>query len=67
LRMTALEQRAEGKRRMSGVLWDLFTGSAPYQDVFLRTLSPVFLGGVVWNLMAGNWPAGRKKLEDSVI
>ena len=29
---------------MSGVLWDTFTGSAPYRDVFVRTLHPVVPG-----------------------
>ena len=31
------------RRRMSMVLWDTFTGSAPYRDIFLRTLHPLFL------------------------
>ena len=40
--------RAEGgkpghQRRMSMVLWDTFTGSAPYRDIFFRTLHPLFL------------------------
>ena len=44
LRMTAAEQkRAGSRRRMSQVLWDIFTGSAPYRTVLLRTLHPVFL------------------------
>ena len=57
LRMTELEQqKAEGPRRMSGVLWDLFSGSASYTDVFLRTLHPACIGGLLWNLMASNLP-----------
>jgi flavin-dependent dehydrogenase len=32
-----------GSRRMSTVLWDMFTGSAPYLDIFWRTLHPAFL------------------------
>lgn len=56
-RMTAFEQRTPGrKRRMSSVLWDLFTGSAPYREVFLRTLHPVFLATLVWNLLVANLP-----------
>ena len=36
VRMTAREQRREGrKRRMSGALWDLFTGSAGYKVMML--------------------------------
>ncbi|MGE5188610.1 MAG: cyclic nucleotide-binding domain-containing protein [Gemmatimonadota bacterium] len=49
LRMTAAEQAEGGcPQRMSGVLWDTFTGSAPYADVFLRSLHPMFLGGLLW-------------------
>jgi flavin-dependent dehydrogenase len=55
LRMTAKEQkRPGGTQRMSGVLWDLFSGSAPYADVFLRTLHPAYIGSLLWNLVAGN-------------
>jgi len=43
LRMTSDEQKKEGtQRRMSTVLWDMFTGSAPYQDILVRTLHPAF-------------------------
>lgn len=59
LRMTANEQnQSDRPKRMSGVLWDLFSGSAPYTDVFLRTLHPAYLGSLLWNLLAGNLPAG---------
>ena len=62
LRMTVNEQeRTDNPRRMSEVLWDLFSGSASYTDVFLRTLHPAYLGSLLWNLVAGNLPgnAGR--------
>lgn len=50
LRMTAREQQKEGAElRMSTVLWDMFTGSAPYRDIFLRTLHPAF-----WTRLLGN-------------
>ncbi len=62
LRMAKKEQPKPGKqRRMSSVLWDMFTGSAPYRDVFLRTLHPFFLVGIVWNIAAGFWPARDDK------
>ena len=55
LRMTVKEQQqAEGPRRMSSVLWDLFSGSASYTDVFLRTLHPAYIGGLLWSIFAGN-------------
>jgi hypothetical protein len=49
--MTANEQKeADSKKRMSMVLWDMFTGSAPYKDIFVRTLSPIFLARLVGDL-----------------
>jgi flavin-dependent dehydrogenase len=50
LRMTAREQGRRGRAKlMSQVLWDTFTGSAPYREIFLRTLRPTFLGGLLWS------------------
>jgi flavin-dependent dehydrogenase len=49
-RMTSKEQQNQGKRRhMSTVLWDMFTGSAPYRDIFLRTLYPAFWLRFLWD------------------
>ncbi len=44
LRMVADEQRrgAHGTEGMSMILWDMFTGSAHYREIFLRTLYPGF-------------------------
>jgi len=54
LRMVAAEQRAPGDhRRMSTVLWDVFTGSAPYKEVFLRTLHPLFWGRLILEILRG--------------
>ena len=51
LRMTAREQKTEGAApRMSTVLWDTFTGSAPYSEIFLRTLNPAFLARLVGDI-----------------
>jgi hypothetical protein len=53
LRMAAREQRRKGdKPLMSSVLWDTFTGSAPYRDIFLRTLHPAFWSRLVWDMAA---------------
>jgi flavin-dependent dehydrogenase len=41
---------AVSPRRMSGVLWDTFTGSAPYWDVLLRSLHPSFLSRFAWEM-----------------
>jgi len=54
LRMLTAEQRqASDSRLMSGVVWDTFTGSAPYKDVFLRTLRPGFLLALLYHIGAG--------------
>lgn len=58
LRMTAQEQAHREKfHHMSSVLWDVFTGSAPYQDVLLRSCHPGFIASLGWNLVAGNLAA----------
>jgi flavin-dependent dehydrogenase len=62
LRMTAAEQQKGKGRHMSAILWNLFTGSAPYREVFFRALHPAFLFGLVWNAIATLLPIriGRK-------
>jgi hypothetical protein len=60
-RMVSKEQRIAGTQpRMSTVLWDTFTGSAPYSSVLMRTLHPAFVGRFVWELTAGNLAAQWK-------
>lgn len=55
MRMTAQEQgRAGSRRHMSSVLWDVFTGSAPYKEILLRSLHPEFPLQLAWNLVVGN-------------
>lgn len=62
LRMVSAEQQAEGGRRgMSTVLWDLFTGSAPYREVFLRTLRPSFLSRLLREIVAASWPLRKRQ------
>ena len=54
LSMVYSEQHKGGNRqRMSSVLWDTFTGSAPYGDVFLRALHPLSLGNLILNTVLG--------------
>jgi flavin-dependent dehydrogenase len=39
--VTAREQaREHGAKRLSGVLWDIFSGSAPYKEILWRMLRP---------------------------
>ena len=67
VRMTAREQREVGKNRlMSSVLWDVFTGSAPYKEILLRTFHPIFPLRLMWNLVAGNVVrTERKSIKES--
>lgn len=52
LRMVAGEQQSPASPlNMSSVLWDTFTGSAPYLDVFLRILHPAFISRYVWDMV----------------
>jgi flavin-dependent dehydrogenase len=54
--MVSKEQhKPGGRRRMSTVLWDTFTGSAPYRSVLLRTLHPLFVLRLVWSVCVGSW------------
>ncbi|NND36124.1 MAG: hypothetical protein HKN81_03220 [Gammaproteobacteria bacterium] len=65
LRMTAREQaRQQGHRRMSEILWDLFTGSGPFAEVLRHSIHPAFVAGLIWNLVAGNLPRGRRELME---
>jgi flavin-dependent dehydrogenase len=69
LQMTAAEQETDGNpQRMSGVLWDTFTGSAPYGDVFLRSLHPMFLGRMLWETGKGFvTSAGTRRSKEEVV
>jgi flavin-dependent dehydrogenase len=52
LKMVANEQSEGGASpRMSSILWDTFTGSSPYLDVFQRALQPAFVGRFIWSLV----------------
>jgi len=61
LRMVRAEQsRSGGARPMSMVLWDMFTGSAPYRDVFRRALHPSFLASLVKSILSEIRPSKRR-------
>ena len=51
LRMAASEQhRAGPRRRMSTILWDMFTGSAHYRHILFHGVHPYFLARLIGNL-----------------
>jgi flavin-dependent dehydrogenase len=53
LHMVSREQegKASVESGMSMVMWDMLTGGAPYKEVLLRVLTPVFLLRLVWSLV----------------
>jgi len=52
MRTTKIEQgKKNSKRYMSMILWDMFTGSAPYRAVFYRSLHPGFIASFIWNTL----------------
>jgi hypothetical protein len=60
LRMVRAERDMKAEARsMSTVLWDTFTGSAPYRDIFKRTLKPSFLARLLYNNAAALLPGGN--------
>lgn len=70
LRMTRREQEDLGsKLRMSTVLWDMFTGSAPYREILMRTVLPSFWlrfgGDLITSLLARNADQDRGKVRTS--
>lgn len=59
LRLTADEQARSNTGRMSTVLWDMFTGSAPYRDISLRMLDPQLLTRLGWTIVRAVLPGTR--------
>ena len=65
LRMTAREQMdLSRKQHMSSLLWNMFTGSAPYTEIFLGAIHPGFIGNFALNFI-GNAMPGRARKEVS--
>ena len=57
LHMVSDEQqgKADAKRGMSMLMWDMLTGGASYKDILLRTLHPVFLFQLLKNLILSSF------------
>lgn len=52
LNMVIDEQKDKKQNRhLSSILWDTFTGSAPYNDIFLRFLYPKVIILLIWNIV----------------
>jgi len=58
LRMAQREQARPGARpHMSSLLWNMFTGSAPYTEMFMGTFHPGFIGNLLVSVGSAFWPA----------
>jgi flavin-dependent dehydrogenase len=65
MRVARSEQsKVGGKRRMSMVLWDMFTGSAPYYEVFFRCFHPKFIGPLALSIIASIVPRSTPPSDD---
>jgi flavin-dependent dehydrogenase len=60
--MVATEQQGQAyvPQGMSLVLWDMFTGSAPYGEVFRRTLHPAFWTRFIRHTIGSVWSRVRR-------
>jgi flavin-dependent dehydrogenase len=69
LRMARAEQARAGARpHMSSLLWNMFTGSAPYTEMFRGTLHPGFLYHFMASALAGLWPSrGEPTARSEVV
>ncbi len=66
-RMVSREQRLAGaQRRMSLVLWDVFSGGASYRSILGRIFHPAFLGSFLINLIAARGPRSRPRPEEGI-
>lgn len=57
--VTREQKKRGGRRRMSMVMWDTFTGSAPYKAIFLRTLHPFFVLRFCWACIVSLFSRGE--------
>jgi len=61
-RMAQREQDRPALRpHMSSLLWNMFTGSAPYTEICRDALHPGFAGNMILNALTGLLPAGGNR------
>ena len=62
LRMAIREQALlTRKPHMSSLLWNMFTGSAPFTEIFLGAIRPGFIGNLAFNFFGYVRPGGPRK------
>jgi len=68
LHMVSGEQQGQAspEQGMSLVLWDMFTGSAPYREIFLRMLHPTFWVRFLWELLVSLWVFNKARFTTQI-
>jgi len=62
LGMTRREQMDRSRKpHMSSLLWNMFTGSAPYTEIFLGALHPGFIGNLMRSFFTHLRPGGPRE------
>lgn len=61
------QKQSRHKRRMSAVLWDTFTGSATYSNIFLRVVHPLLLMNFIGFIFVSMFNIIFKKNEKQQI
>jgi len=56
------QKKAGHKRRMSSILWDTFTGSETYRNIFLQFLNPLVFTSLFWHIITAN--LNRNKIRN---
>ena len=59
----AVREQAKASRRphMSSLLWNMFTGSAPYTEICIGAMHPGFTGNMLLNFAKGLVPTRTRK------
>ncbi len=63
--------KEQGKKpkaqRISSILWDTFTGSAPYRMIFKRCFNPLFLISIIQEIALGILPFKKEYIKQNVM
>jgi len=54
-------------QRLSSILWDTFTGSAPYRMIFKRCFNPLFLINIIRDVLLGLLPFKKEYIKQNVM
>ena len=69
LHMVTSEQqgKADAKRGMSLLMWDMLTGGASYKESLLRSLHPIFWIRFLWNITVALISTNKQQVADTTV